>query len=136
MEKRKEKSLLSRLSIKEYVDNVKVAIEELEQMEMGENKLERYRNTKVLIKESSKSVLKVFLWRALVFMVFFLLFILVVIYSENNIVQIVSFVVLGIFGMYLISPMLPSPFVPYQDKLKKMMKKDGVKYRDCTMIKK
>lgn len=134
MEKNQDKSFISRFSIKEYVENVKVAVEELEQIEMGEEKLERYKRAKTLIHDSSKSILRAFLWRALVFMVFFILFLLTIIYVENDIIQIASFVVLGVCGLFLISPMLPSPLAQYQDKLKKMMKQDGVRYRDCSLI--
>lgn len=130
------KNLLPKLSVTEYVENVKSAMEQLETMEMGNEKLERYKEVKALLKQNNDAAIKVFMLRGLLAIVLFAIFIITIILTGNRTVQIIVFVVIAILGICLISPMLPSPFVPYQDKLRKMMKKDGVKYRDCSIISK
>ena len=133
MENNNKNNFLSKLSIAEHKERVKAAMEELEKMEMSDSKLECYKKTKALLVDSSKAALKAFLWRALIFMVVFILFMITLSLTENNTIQIICFVVLGICGIFMISPMLPPPFATYQGELREMMKKDGVRYKDCTI---
>lgn len=133
MGKNKENSFLSKLSIAEHKERVNAAMEELEKMEMGDSKLECYKKTKALIIDSSKAALKAFLWRALILIGVFIIFITAISLTDNDVIQIISFVIMAIFAIYTISPMFPPPFATSQAQLQQMMKKDGVRYKDCTL---
>ena len=129
-------NLFSKLSVKEYVENVKSAVEQLETMEMGDEKLERYKQVKALLKQNNNAATKVFMLRGLLFILLAVVFLVSIMVINNNTIQIICFIVLAVCGMCLISPMFPSPFAQYWTKLKKMMKNDGVRFRDCSIISK
>ena len=130
METDRTQSFWDRFAISKHLENVKKAVEELETMEMGEEKLEAYKRVDCLIKDSIGKALKAFLWRSLVFMAVFVLFLVTISCVKSNWVQIAVGIVTALCFMFLISPMFPSPFGIYQSKLKQMMKKDGVKSAD------
>lgn len=73
------------------------------------------------------------LLRGAVVIALLVVFLVVIHYLENITIEIVVFAVLALGTIFLISPLFPLPFQSIAANLGKMMKKDGVRYRDCTI---
>ena len=129
----KKTNLFSNSFVKDYKEKLNYEMEQLEGMEMGESKLEAYKKTKSMLVDATRRLTSAVLLRGAVVMALLVVFLVVIHYVENTTIEIVVFAVLALGTIFLISPVFPSPFQSIAANLGKMMKKDGVRYRDCTI---